>query len=227
MPEQVGNAYAEDVDPQLPGLGLKPVTNDLVRAVLGKLRADSATGPDLLPTRVLKLCCNELVEAVTCLTQRVLDDGVWPELWQEHWMVPLHKRKAVWDAGNYRGIHITPQLSKVVERVLKALLEPYLERVPAYGPHQFAYKKEHGARDALLFMMLSWIVALNAGKKVAVYCADVSGAFDKVEAERLVKKLRLQQAETVTRRDADLDPEGEVSSQARALDTCARVVSTR
>ena len=37
---------------------------------------------------------------------------------------------------------------------------------------------------------MSWLLALNRHKKVPVYCSDVSGAFDRVRAERLVEKLR-------------------------------------
>ena len=33
-----------------------------------------------------------------------------------------------------------------------------------------------GARDALLFLILSWILALANGSKIGVYCSDVAGA---------------------------------------------------
>ena len=36
---------------------------------------------------------------------------------------------------------------------------------------------------------MSWLLALNRSKKVAVYCSDVSDAFDRVRAERLLEKL--------------------------------------
>ena len=85
---------------------------------------------------------------------------------------------------------MTSQLSKVAERVVQTLLEPYLALPLAQGPFQFAYRKERGARDALLFAVCSWLLAFSAGKKVAVYCADVAGAFDRVDAERLVEKLQ-------------------------------------
>ena len=49
---------------------------------------------------------------------------------------------------------------------------------------------KRGARDAILFCVLTWLAAMAAGRRVAVYCADVSGAFDKVHAGRLLGKLR-------------------------------------
>ena len=63
----------------------------------------------------------------------------------------------------------------------------------AFGPHQFAYTPERGARDALANLVLVWITGLLEGLKIAVYCSDVSGAFDRVKADRLVYKLRAKQ----------------------------------
>ena len=37
--------------------------------------------------------------------------------------------------------------------------------------------------------MLDWLWALHSGRKVGLYCSDVSGAFDRVKKERLVQKL--------------------------------------
>ena len=38
-------------------------------------------------------------------------------------------------------------------------------------------------------MVLSFLLAFNSGQKLALYCADVSGAFDRVDAEKLTAKL--------------------------------------
>ena len=60
------------------------------------------------------------------------------------------------------------------------------------GPSQFAYTTGRGARDALAILALTWVIAFGAGRKIAVYCSDVSGAFDRVRLERLVSKLRVK-----------------------------------
>ena len=75
------------------------------------------------------------------LTQMILDTGRWPESCILHWMVLVYKRNNVYKLGNYRGIHLTTQLSKVVERLLKALYVPYLTATVGLGPNQFAYTK--------------------------------------------------------------------------------------
>ena len=160
------------------------------RQFLLSLRVDSGTGPDLLPARVLKTCARELALPVCLLARSIVSHARWPASWCEHWLFPLYKRQATSDPDNYRGLHLTPQLSKVVERLIGSFFLPRLERIGAYGPHQFAYRQQHGARDALLFLVLSWLLSFARGFRVALYCSDVSGAFDHVKAERLCDKLR-------------------------------------
>jgi hypothetical protein len=60
----------------------------------------------------------------------------------------------------------------------------------AFGTNQFAYIPERGARDVLANLTLIWITALAQRRKVAVYCSDVSGAFDRLQLERLTAKLK-------------------------------------
>ena len=58
----------------------------------------------------------DLAPVVRDLTLQILREGRWPELWITHWVVPIYKKRAVFLAGNYRGVHLTAQLAKVVER---------------------------------------------------------------------------------------------------------------
>ena len=166
------------------------VTTAAAAKVLHGLREDSGTGPDRLPARILKQCANALAEPICRLTRRILESGRWPAVWIVHWVVPLFKKLNVYNARNYRGVHLTSQLSKVVERLLKTLYAPHVAATLSFGPNQFAYTKGRGARDVLALVTLIWIRALARGEKIGVYCSDVAGAFDRVEAERLIAKLR-------------------------------------
>ena len=115
--------------------------------------------------------------------------GSWPDSWRNHWIIPIFKKGAVFRPGNYRGIHLTAQISKIAERIIKKITEPHLERTNAYGTNQFAYRTGRGARDSLALLMMKWITALNGRKKIIIYCSDVAGAFDRVCMKRLKAKL--------------------------------------
>ena len=136
------------------------------------------------------MCARLLDAPLQKLAMRILAEGRWPDNWIQHWIAPLYKRTEVFKAGNYRGVHLTSQVSKAMERLLVPSFVPYLNTSGHFGCNQFGYQKERGARDALAFLVLDWIMSINKRRKVGVYCSDVSGAFDKVEKTRMVRKLR-------------------------------------
>ena len=75
-------------------------------------------------------------------------------MWKIHWIAPLFTRSATFKSGNYQGLHFTPQMSKVVERLVKSMLELHLERINAFGDNQFAYRTGRACRDALAVLMI-------------------------------------------------------------------------
>ena len=93
--------------------------------------------------------------------------------------------KFVLDPSNYRGVHMTAQFSKVLERFLGLAFLPTLSCEKSIGSNQFAYTKGRGARDALAYLVLSWLQAFRQKCSIALYMSDVSGAFDRVSSKRL------------------------------------------
>ena len=158
--------------------------------MLKNLCVASATGPDGLPARVLRECAEELALPVTLLVRRLLRCGRWLTRWRLHWVLPLHKRKAVFNPSNYRGAHLTTVLSKVVERVLLHVLAPYCQASNAFGDSQFAFQKNLSCNDLVAALVCSWVLAFENREKVGVYLSDISGAFDRVEKPRLLAKLK-------------------------------------
>ena len=78
---------------------------------------ESSSGPDLIATRILKKFAVEFAFPVAFLCRRILRDGSWPSNWKIHWVLPLHKKKSKACPAHYRGIHLTSQLSKVIDWV--------------------------------------------------------------------------------------------------------------
>merc|ERR1712110_107366 len=77
-----------------------------------------------------------------------------------------------------------------MERLLGVHFLPQLSWSGSYGANQFAYRRFHGARDAILFVLLVWLRSFANGRKVGVYCSDVASAFDRVSSFKLLQKLR-------------------------------------
>jgi len=190
LPESRTNAYTPLDEPCLAQMnGFLRVRKRKVLQILKNLDETSGTGPDLLPTRILKKCCAELALPITLLTRLLLREGRWPTCWRTHWVHSIFKKGSRAEAKNYRGVHLTPQLSKVVERTVGSLLVPWLENQGAFGPNQYAYSKGRGYKDVLAINVCSWILSLERGLLVGLYCSDVSGAFGRVDHQRLSDKL--------------------------------------
>ena len=96
-------------------IGFLPIRPRNAEYVLKYLNENSATGHDNLPSRILKACSKSMAIPVTLLGRCIMRHGVWPRYWCMHWIFPLHKKRTKSDPGNYRGIHLTPQISKVME----------------------------------------------------------------------------------------------------------------
>ena len=62
----------------------------------------------------------------------------------------------------------------MVERAVGSLVLPWLDATGAYGPHQYAYTKRRGYKNVLAVNVCSWLLLLEQGMAVGVFCSDVS-----------------------------------------------------
>ncbi len=161
-----------------------------VKRQLRSLREDQATGPDDLPARLLIACAESLARSVTRILRKSLFERRWPSGWKIHRLSPLYKKSAVHKPDNYRGLHLTSVLSKVAERVLNIPFGKFVDVVDAFGASQWAFRKKRGCTDLVLLLICSWLREFQSRRKVGVFLGDISGAFDRVDAEKMVQKLR-------------------------------------
>ena len=192
LPDSVANEYSFIESCPNGQRAPKDLTVTETREILADLDEQSGTGPDLLPSKILKVCGDQLAQPVRRLVALILNVGIWPACWRKHWVVAIHKRGAVYLTKNYRGVHMTSQLSKVVERLILNLITPHASLWSLTGVNQFAYTKKRGSRDVLTLLTMRWLQAIDRNKKVLVYCSDVSAAFDRVCKIRLLSKIKAQ-----------------------------------
>ena len=189
VPDIQQNSYSFDFPDFLPQENhLLQFRSRHARFHLSTLEKDSATGPDGLSTILLRMLAAIICRPFAILAQRIVQCGVWPRIWKLHWVFPLFKRGVRSLPSNYRGLHLTSQLSKCMERFIGFHFMGKLSL--SFGSSQFAYRKFHGSRDALTYAILTWLLAFATGKKVALYNSDVAAAFDRVSSLLLLKKLR-------------------------------------
>ena len=104
----------EHPPPKMPEFTL--IRSRWVLRILKALKEGKASGPDGIPVRIFRECCKELAPAIAHLVRFLLRNHCWPNVWRQHRVQPLFKKGAVSKPGNYRGVHLTDILSKLVER---------------------------------------------------------------------------------------------------------------
>ena len=109
---------------------------------------------------------------------------------KSHRLSPLFKKGAVHKAGNYSGLHLTSVLSKVAERVLKVPFGAFVEAVEGFGSNQWAFRRGRGCPDLVLLLICSWLRDFQLRRKVGIFLRDIAGAFDRVDTDILLSKLR-------------------------------------
>ena len=160
-----------------------------VRQQLKRLKVEKATGPNEVSARVLKKCADSPARPLTFIIRLVLQTSRWPSCERFRHTAPLYKKNARSDPNSYRRVHLTGQISKVAERVIGKLSPPKLQQSGVFGNRQFAYAIGRGHRDALALSVLPWLLSMEKGNLVGLYCSDASGAFDRVCEQRLAEKL--------------------------------------
>ena len=124
----VENVEADwDIDPSV------ALSVEAAEKELNALREDSATGPYLLPTRILEQCANTLALPVYFLALSILRHGVRPRCWGEHWATAIYKKECVRRTQLSRRTHDRADCKSV-----RAPVEsPFLTSVNVRGQHWF------------------------------------------------------------------------------------------
>jgi len=86
---------------------------------------------------------------------------------------------------NFRGITLSPVISKIFEHCLLTLFGDYF----ASCEHQFGFKKGRGCRDAVFALSETVNYYANNASTVNICTVDVSKAFDKISHQALFSKL--------------------------------------
>jgi len=133
--------------------------------LLRTVNVNKATGGDRIGNRILKELSPVIALPIALLCRRILYEGKWPKAWQEHLLIPIFKRSSVYMAKNYRGVHLTPCISKVVEHVIGNPLIAFLQR-HGFGDKQWAFRKQCSSCVLALICMSSWIKAICSGQKL-------------------------------------------------------------
>ena len=170
----------------------KFVTAGDITRIIRELKNTKAEGVDNIPTAVWKKGVAVLAGPIARLCNISLSTGVFPDLFKQALVHPVHKGsgKDHREPGSYRPISILPALSKILEIVVRDALYEHLDRRGFLPDSQFGFRPDRSVAMALACAQADWAAAKARGEVVGVMAFDLSAAFDTIDVVHLMEKLK-------------------------------------
>ncbi|KAI8493284.1 hypothetical protein Bbelb_292880 [Branchiostoma belcheri] len=159
-----------------------------VKALLKNVNPNKASGPDDLPTWILKEYADDFAPVITHLFNSSYEGGSVPGVWKAANVVPIPKVKGVTTPSDMRPVSLLPVLVKLLERCILKRLLPSITPVIT---NQYAYLKGSSTVIAVIRMVQTWLMALDSKDHTVVQAlfADMSKAFDRVNHSILLQRV--------------------------------------
>ena len=172
-------------------LVFKTVQEGKVRKIIEQLKAKTSCGRDKISSEMLKIGAEVLTVPLTWIINKSIVDRQFPEYWKEAIVKPLHKKGPKTDLKNFRPVSLLCVSGMILEAVVKDQLQNYLEQTGKLGNFQFGYRRNRSTATAVNTMVCKAKNDMNRGKEIAALMFDMSAAFDTVEKETVLNKLKL------------------------------------
>ena len=137
------------------------------------------------------MSAREVAPSITQIINRSIDTDVFPSIWKDAKVIPSFKSESKHDVSNYRPIAILPILSKVLEKHVHKALSQFLNKFDLLRAAQSGFREKHSCETALIKTVDQWMESIDKGYLVGTIFLDLSKAFDLVNHEILISKLRI------------------------------------
>lgn len=195
------NTPLTDPTPVAPTVEIEPTTpdtpiliNDIIMSYddilngLKNLDASKTPGPDHIPPIFLINCAQSLTVPLHIIFNNSIASGCFPSIWKTSFLVPIHKNGCKKDINNYRGIAILSTIPKLFEKIICDKISPMI--TPKLNEEQHGFRKGRSTTSNLMVYVSDLLCRLEAGHHVDAVYTDFSKAFDRVDHNILLSKVR-------------------------------------
>ena len=156
--------------------------------LLNQINPNKAQGPDGIHGQILKNCAATLAMPLTLLFHQSYNSGQIPSEWKLANVVPIHKKGAKNNVENYRPISLTCLIMKIFEKIVRKKLMLKCEN--AINDCQHGFLPHKSCTTQMVKFTDSLAISLNNNFRVDVVYFDFAKAFDSVNHDILLKKLK-------------------------------------
>ena len=166
----------------------KAVSKDDVRKEIGNLNIKKLSTYGSIPASILKQCVDVYLPYLTDSVNYSQRENTFPEELKHSEVIPVYKKLDPLKKENYRPVSLLPHVSKVLERIIYQQINTFMK--DKLSKCLTGFRKSHEAQDLLVTMLEKWKKAVDKGEHVSALFMDLSKAFDTVNHDLLLAKLK-------------------------------------
>ena len=115
---------------------------------------NKASGGDGTPAKLVQILKDEAVKVLHSICQQISETWLWPQDWKRSVFIPIPKKGNARESPNYCTIALISHTSKVINKILQAKLQQYMnQELPDV---QAGFRKGRGTRDQIA--NIYWII---------------------------------------------------------------------
>ena len=162
-----------------------------------RFKISLSCGIDGISSFFLKIGVPVLALSLCCIFNTSISQGGFPECWKIARVSPIHKDSSTEERSIYRPISVLPVVSRLFENIIYDQVFTYFAKNEFFYSDQSGFRQFHSVLTCLIESTNNWYLNVDKGYFSGVLFIDLKEAFDTVDHEILIAKLRLYEIEGV------------------------------
>ena len=189
--EYIEELFADDRGeiPQMDNTDGPVILKEEVRKAINSLRPGKAPGDDEISTEMLQALDEIGIDKITDLCNKIYDSGYIPEDMKKSTFIPLPKKPKAVNCTDFRTISLMSHVTKILLKIILYRNSAAIDR--EIGENQSGFRKGKGTREGIFNLRTINERYLEKQKDVYICFIDYEKAFDRVNHEKLIEKLKL------------------------------------
>ena len=164
------------------------VTEESDKNEVLKLNIKKSSTSRSVPATFLKQSVETYLPFLTKAINLAITECEFSDKLKKSEVIPLFKKQDPLKKENYRPVSLLQHVLKVFERILYVQINNYMQN--KLSKYVTGFRKSHGIQHSLMIKLEKWKNALDKGEYACVLFMDMSRAFDTINHDLLLAKLR-------------------------------------
>src|SRR6218665_912098 len=170
---------------------LVPTNLHEIMDIANDAKSTRSEGPDGIDPMVAKKSIGQIAMVVSDIINTSFDTGIVLLDLKLASVTPVFKQGDKLNTTNYRPISILPYFAKIMEKIMCARLNSYIDKLSLIYFGQFGFRAGHSTDMALIDIHNHTISAIDDKKLSILIFLDLAKALDTVNHKILIKNLNI------------------------------------